>query len=378
MNEAFAGNINKQVHFKAGTYPISDAPLQGSSLQRLIVTSDKPQVFNAVEGATVTFDGEDEGYFDFDADCLGDLAFIGIQWTHPQTPESGGRTQNIRLSGQLAETRSLLFRNTFIGDGTETGGSNSSVIMYADAGSPTSNYGTDSAIIQNVFRDVFHQDLALYYTVQYHVAEGNRIENSYSDGQGFFVKGNSNLDMSFRFNVGIEGMVSPLVFVSEFTNHIKGNIEIKWNLGYIATMAEGVYGIYGLGQGSAGDVASYGAIVVARNNWKTPGIALQALEDGPFTFRNDAIECDAAFFAEAEPCFDVIDDDGASKTFTGLARSSSSVFDADMLMTGSFRTTNLGSKGAEFVYQFALPLFGLALRGRRRYRRKTARERLAA
>jgi hypothetical protein len=338
---------NKQVFYRAGTY--STYVNTGASGQMDLTTS-KPAVHVGYPGESVTIDC-DLAFWDFESMTNGDVCFANLSFVNPQTgTDPTMRKQFIRISYPAA-TRRVMYDNYYDGGGDTQSddGSNSSCVMNAGAAaSGTDYYGSDTHC---TFHQCDNMDFVLMYESYDHVIEFNLITGgyggTYNPSWGFFIKGNGNERYSIRANRAIDGTISrPLVHCSEFTSHLKGDVEVCWNnFRNTAASGNGV-GCIRWGQGSTGQ--NYGNFWSYRNNLRDAYIDLIGIDvDGYFEFENDVHEHNGTY----TDGFTFTDSDFATPppTFvkTDLATGTSMVDGTTNLLTGTPRTTYLGTHGCE-------------------------------
>jgi hypothetical protein len=210
---------------------------------------------------------------------------------------------------------------------------------------------TYTVVSHNTFHQCDYGDFVLSYDFSYAVYEANTVTGGYtgSHSWGFFFKGREHDHITVRNNTAIgSGNMRPIVFCSEFTNETKGNIEICWNnlraehdtFGGTGTGT----GAVAIGQGSP-TTAAYGAFWVYRNNLRQVATALVSLDGGPFTFENNAVQCDSDYLATDG--FVEVTDNGATYVYTDNI-SGTAIFDGTTnLLTGAARAANLGTHGCE-------------------------------
>lgn len=357
-----ATNRGKQVHFRAGTYPITDAVIGGSTSQQRQHTSNKPMVFCAYDDEEVIFDGEDEAYYEFESSCLGDIAFIGIRFQNPNVIEGGTdpgtgnprtRKQFIKLSGTDPESRFLAFRNFFDGGGLYpvVTNSNASCVMYAGTGT-NGRYGVVS---QNTFHNCDNMDFVLYYTSQYTLTEGNHVTGTYGQGAsshmwGFFFKGLECDSNTVRANTGLD-MNRTMVHFSVTTANVKGNLEVCWNRGKNMYSTDGTRdaGTVVYGQSTSIDPSYYGPYWEYRNSWKVDHFERWELGTGPFVIEKNVVECDSGHVANKGYIAYTAENEVVDLTGLTAVGATGTMFDANLQLTGDARTAYLGVHGCEIA-----------------------------
>lgn len=340
---------NKQVFYRSGTYATY---VNSGATDQMDLTTSKPAVHVGFPGETATIDC-DLAFWDIESMTSGDMCFANLSFVNPQAGTAPTiRKQFIRI-GYPAATRRLFYDNYYDGGGdTESSSSsNSSCVMNSGAGgSGDDHYGSDTHC---TFHQCDNMDFVLMYESYDHVIEFNLItggySGSYNPSWGFFIKGNGNERYSIRANRAIAGTITrPLVHCSEFTSHLKGDIEICWNnFKNPATTGNGI-GCIRLGQGTTGQ--NYGSFWIYRNNLVDAYMDIIGIDvDGTFEFQNDVHQHNGTYtdgftftesdFATPPPTF----------TKTSLATGTSMVDGTTNLLTGASRTTYLGTHGCEVV-----------------------------
>jgi hypothetical protein len=344
-------NTGKQIHYKAGTYTMAGITPTGSSNQNISIRAAKPLVHVAYDGDTVTFDMGNVVYWIFESNVVAGCYFGGITFTNPRVSEAGVfRKQFLRI--ETMKTRFTTFGCTFDGDGdtSSTDGSNSSCVMYAGTGT-LDNYG---ATVNCTFHNCDNMDFVLYYRMSHCVAEGCIVTGTYggtsNPSWGFFIKGFEDDHFTFR-NLQMIGddKVRSLFHMSAFTGHLKTHVEICWCNGKQPVVPPDQprgSGTITLGEGESVDAGEYGPFWSYRNNWYVDHFEPTALEDGPFTFEHDVIQCNASYVATDG--FNIVDSPDADFVFDLPAVASSDLLDETTnLLIGAARTLYLGTEGCE-------------------------------
>jgi hypothetical protein len=345
----------KQCFFFEGTYSVADLGGFGGVATQADMTTVKPAVFVGIPGEAVTFDLEDTCYWDVESGP-GDTCFDNIAWINCDVNLGATlRKQFVRIAADPSD-RSLFFRNNFDGGGTTTStDSNESCVMYSGGGG-LCNY---SAISQCVFNDCDYMDLALYYSVFDHVVEGCSVTGTYTsnDHWGFFIKGHTlaapsgDERFTFRAITAISsGIDRPIVYLSEFTDGLKGDIEVCWSaLANTNTYTDGPRaGGFGIGQGGVGEThtSNYGNLWSYRNIYINPHITITNFDaGGPIEFENDVIEHSGSF----TDGFNIVSSDQAATGFikTDLLTGTSNIVDAATGKLHASQSASLGTHGRE-------------------------------
>lgn len=344
----------KQVYYRAGTYLSTDSPVIGATGQQVQIPAWKPHVHIAYPGEVATMDMNNTAYLRFEGNT-GDICFQNLRWVNHHVAESSTtRNQYVR---QPSQNRSQYAGNTFVGTtGAAGSGSNSSCVMFEGGGATAPQY---FSICDNTFDAIDDMDYALFYDTSDTVCEGNIAING--QGQpadpgagGLFFKALRISRVTVRANVAIDANIGyQILYFSQFTpgaTDVRNDFEFCWNNGRnitSETASEGS-GAVGIGQGDGTTGNHYGSFWSYRNNMKNPHITLKGIGGGgPFEFENDVIDHSGTytdgFFIDLSSALP------AALIKTNLATVGTLLDPTTNLLTGSARTTYLGTHGCEAV-----------------------------
>jgi len=314
-----ATNDNDFVFWRAGDYRTDDAPISDGG--RMFMRSMKPHVHIAYPGDSPEWSTENS-YINWDGG--NDIAVIGIDIVGLNN-NGGAVCKSMQFGGN---PRTLVYKSTFGGQlETCAGGSNTSNLFFAAGG--TTQY---SAIQRNTFDS---QGLALAegYDTLDKVIEGNvAINYTGSNLNGFYEKSN-NHNVSVRANRGLTGNEGMLCVVDTYND--AGPIEYSWNLWKVTSGDN----ICEFGREAVNAIEVY----VDRNTLISGTINMDDAS-GTVTHANNVRQHDGT---DADG---ITHSGGTEATLVGLAtdlEDSSGIVDANGLLTGAFRTNNLGTDGFE-------------------------------
>lgn len=359
-------HASKQIFYRGGTYNMTDSGvvLGGSSNQHITMGTFRPKVLGAFPGETIVLDCNDTAYFRSDTHA-GDMCWFGFQWVNGRVQEAGTTRKTYLRLGSISRTQ--IYDNHFISTNTESGfGSNPSCVMFQGAGATQERY---FGVVDNLFDGITNMDYALFYDTADVLCEGNIHVNGFGQpadpaAGGYFFKAQRIHRVSVRANVGLpeENLGYPLLYFSQFTSTAtdeRNDIEFCWNNYHNVTSdtaAEGS-GSVGIGQGTGSTGNHYGNFWSYRNNMRQPHITILNIDaddrdssnPGPFTFENDVIQHSGTysdgFFISGCAAFTLNTNFFKTNLATGTALLDSST----NLLTGTARTTYLGTHGCEFV-----------------------------
>lgn len=340
-------HTGKQVHYKAGTYTPTGITAVGSSSQQITLRTAKPLVHVALHEDVVIFDLGNVVYFILESTVTPGGYWGGIDFVNPRVNE-GGNARKTFLRNETHKDRFTVFRCSFDGGGdtSSVSGSNSAAIGLL--GTSPSNY---TYVCECTFNDCDNMDTVLMYECNLLTIERCEVTGSYggtfNPSWGMFIKGGEHDHVTVRANTMIgASKIRPLVHMSEFTQELKTNIEVCWNNGRAEHDTNRASGTVALGQGVSGTLNSYGPFWSYRNNWYVHHFEPTALQDGPFTFENECIQCNTTYLATYG--FNEVDNAQATMVYTSPAATDSGMFDGTTnLLTGASRTTYLGTHGCE-------------------------------
>jgi hypothetical protein len=173
------------------------------------------------------------------------------------------------------------------------------------------------------------------YMARRSLIERNTVTNSQVINNGLFFTKESEKYVEFRWNNAVDGNVGGNYQLRTLCSSNRGFP--KWNL-FRHNFSGSSYGgrIGTAGAMDNRDSVDHGPIIFARNNFGTNGLSSLPTAPTPYDGDYRAHDNVAGSLSENYPTAsgNVIDSVG-------------NLFDADMKLTGSARTTNLGTKGAE-------------------------------
>jgi hypothetical protein len=192
---SFSGLTTKKVLYRASTVDLE---------QKTIGLDSWPKTHLPYGNESVTMN---KAMSSVGADTTGDIWFSGFTFKVP--PSSITITEYNQFFRLAGTTRTVFFENTFDyenQDNPNTGGANSSVLMWSNASAAQSstNNAWYCVVMRNTFKNLKDRDTWLGYSMRYAVIERNSMENCTTTfgGHGFYSK--TSVDyLTFRGNYSI-------------------------------------------------------------------------------------------------------------------------------------------------------------------------------
>lgn len=305
------------VYLRAGTYAHDILPIEDTV--RVTWTASKAHVLEAYPGESVTI--ANNGYY-MNWEGGADISLIGIKFTARNSPGC----KNL----QFGSNSRILVDNCEFADqaGTCGGGSNTSSIFFAETGT----YAQYIGIIRTRWTNQTTMAPVECYDTSHKVIEGCLV-SGYSGGDGFYDK-NDDINYTVRANRGLTSNSSFFAVIDTYS--AQGPGEYCWNLWKLGSGNTHIQ--YGREAVSAIEIYTY------RNTFISGSINFDDAS-GTVTHANNILQHDGT---DADG---ITHSGGTEATFSGgatdLVGTSGIVNTTTGLLTGSFRTNNLGTDGFE-------------------------------
>lgn len=338
-----ATHAGKQAFYSTGTYYTATMTARtGTYSQQIDMTpaGSKPQVHVAVPGQSPVFDFE-EAYWLRPAS---DFCLSGMALTNGAVPEGAGpgtRTTYVRTEGENA-TRLLFFEDDFgVATGyTPTSGLNPATLFFDQ----TNLASTKLCVSDCNFAHNALENIEAYGLIDV-VFERNTFVTQDPAMENVYLKSNGNRNWSIRANSGNGNRFMFVVNDSTqggVTDPSVNNVEVCWN-SYISSSFATLRFAVGGGSATGGDIWVY------RNSLTGIPGAQGGVEHTAFIASSSTPVVE--YEKNVMEGFGLVDDPADVCTFTDDSSATTTdvdgYLDASNLLTGSARTTYLGTHGAE-------------------------------